>query len=732
MSYEDLEKKSESRRLTPSFSRLHLIKCGQASVNDYESWPSNSGYLDFLTDSRNLDYWRPYVGQTVTPLARITRHIQTMKIGDKTSLHYYVFNNVPESRCWNFVRLWTINTNSGENTNASSETRNHLLSNILEMTFCRAFQSLPALVLEAFFGRLPDCEYSNLGLNVLPPLYQGCIQTQALALRGHYRDFWKASPDPEIRSWPAFRRAQLNRNWVPNCGAKDHEQAIEAFLKCSDLNGLHFDGTKPPEVSEPFDIDEELAALSTQIDPVKALIPPVGSIHARLGVMWDPCSLAKSKRVRQTHMPWGMENAGLGSTNTLVWTPTLGTDDLQNATSTQSASDLLVDNNFMRFNRKLLAASALRVVLVCGRRVEKHLQNLLHAALSPVYILRLSTYEIPTYLQVCESNILRIFFVSPSPWINWTGSKLIQAKELREILKFAAHITKTDGIRYDFYESSGIVVRFIDDYISEKQLGSSRITSSSLPVDYRRFLYNTGFDTDESIRNLERAAGTLLTGMVMLINLLRRNTIPPSSQNLQETRETFGVAEVKERAAKASRRGIHPARQFDRDRFNETKALYEQMSGRSLSDAQETADQDTSNQPIRFAVRVQQQRRRDALFKSQKGYRIKKSQTKGGRGFRLLYYEGHRHGLAFAAPDNFDVKKGCWVRAEYDKDSQQLHPNRYAEEAKVGSAAATFRLIVTGEDLSGVETSFYATNSHHKAPVWVKELVEQYEEAEMD
>jgi hypothetical protein len=45
--------------------------------------------------------------------------------------------------------------------------------------------------------------------------------------------------------------------------------------------------------------------------------------------------------------------------------------------------------------------------------------------------------------------------------------------------------------------------------------------------------------------------------------------------------------------------------------------------------------------------------------------------------------------------------------------------------------AANFRLIVTGEDLSGAETSFYATNSHPEAPDWIKELVEWNEGASL-
>ena len=113
---------------------------------------------------------------------------------------------------------------------------------------------------------------------------------------------------------------------------------------------------------------------------------------------------------------------------------------------------------------------------------------------------------------------------------------------------------------------------------TKKQLASSQITSTSLPVGYRNFLHAANFNTDESIGELEKAAGTILTGMVMLVNLLKKNTMLPSSKN---QRETFGVTEVKERAVKAPRRQIHPTRQFDRDRFNETKALCERMSGQS-------------------------------------------------------------------------------------------------------------------------------------------------------
>ncbi len=295
-------------------------------------------------------------------------------------------------------------------------------------------------------------------------------------------------------------------------------------------------------------------------------------------------------------------------------------------------------------------------------------------------------------------------------WGNNTSSRLIQAKELRELLKFSATITKTEGIRYTFYESSSVMVRFIDEYLSEKQCGTSRMTSASLLSSYRKFLHASGFTTDESIRELERAAGTILTGMVMLINLVRRNTVLPSSQNPPET---WRSADIREIAAKPPRQTIHKKRHFNKQLFTDTKALYERMNQGNLAIAHERM-----NEPLRLGTVVQTQRRRDAIFNSQKGYRIEKHCP--GRRFRFRR-------TRFKVPDDFDIEKGCWIRAEYDKDSHHLSSRRYAEMAKASSVAANLCLIVTGKDVHGSETSFYAQNSGDRAPGWVEKFVEWYE-----
>ena len=585
---------------------------------------------------------RPYVGQASIPPVRIPCHIRMMKTGEMCTLHYYMFNVARQFRRWNFVRLWTI-TNLPEGTidDSTSEKRYTLLSNILEMTFCRVFQSLPATILEVFFGPLPNGEFSNLGLNVLPPLYQGDPQTSSLALRSYFRNLWKASPDIEIQSWPRVRKAQINRQHLPNCDMHDHKQAIEDLLKTSGPKELHFDGTTHPDSSGPFDLDNEFITLTNQVGSHQALIPPVGSINARLGVMYDQCTLSGSKRARKTNMPWGMENAGLGSINSLVWTPSLGTTIFDNTTGIQdTSSDSVAENHVIQFNRRFLAASGLRVVLVCGKRMEDALQKLLPANLSPAHVLRLRTYEARVYLQMSEVNIIRIFLASPSPWSNNTSSRLIQAKELRELLKFSATITKTEGIRYIFYESSSVMVRFIDEYLSEKQCGISRITSASLPSSYRKFLHASGFTTDESIRELERAAGTILTGMVMLINLVRRNTVLPSPQNPPEMGNCRHQGEEQQSP---------PTKQYIgntiliKQPFTDTKALYERMNQRNLDDAHAITQHCVMTQFLLLGTLKPTQF--STLKKA--SYRVEKHDS--GRRFRFRW-------TTFKAPDDFDIE----------------------------------------------------------------------------
>src|ERR1700744_6454356 len=54
------------------------------------SHSGNGGYLDFVTDDRDKNYVRFYVGQSLTILSRVDEHICRIEEGSCRTLHYYI------------------------------------------------------------------------------------------------------------------------------------------------------------------------------------------------------------------------------------------------------------------------------------------------------------------------------------------------------------------------------------------------------------------------------------------------------------------------------------------------------------------------------------------------------------------------------------------------------------------------------------------------------------------
>uniref|UniRef100_A0A8H7TUC3 Uncharacterized protein n=1 Tax=Bionectria ochroleuca TaxID=29856 RepID=A0A8H7TUC3_BIOOC len=103
------------------------------------------------------------------------------------------------------------------------------------MVFCFTFESLPGSVLEAFFG---ESLYSNLGLNVLPPLFQGMPVSSGF--RSKYIKACTISSDDNIASFPTFRikqkSIQRNRRYqITKLLKADYRQAI---AELAEQNGL--------------------------------------------------------------------------------------------------------------------------------------------------------------------------------------------------------------------------------------------------------------------------------------------------------------------------------------------------------------------------------------------------------------------------------------------------------------------------------------------------------------
>lgn len=100
-----------------------------------------------------------------------------------------------------FIQLWHIPDDANRSTQHTC-----LLQNFVEFLFCGAFESLPEECLRRYFGTAnkESGQYSNVGLNVLPPLLQGTVTNRST--KDYYRNLLVKSDDPEIRSWTAKRQ----------------------------------------------------------------------------------------------------------------------------------------------------------------------------------------------------------------------------------------------------------------------------------------------------------------------------------------------------------------------------------------------------------------------------------------------------------------------------------------------------------------------------------------------
>lgn len=157
---------------------------------------------------------------------RIRQHMKAILDSKCDTLHYYIIWKGEGHRQANFVRLWTLILPE-----EVDQSVHIVFNNILEMIMARIFQTLPLEILQKWFGAVARNSHSEIGLNVVPPLYQ------------EFKIHLEKSPDPEIQAWPGFRRRQLEDNpkssaqhrMLPNLRGPDY---CEIFRKTIEHIGL--------------------------------------------------------------------------------------------------------------------------------------------------------------------------------------------------------------------------------------------------------------------------------------------------------------------------------------------------------------------------------------------------------------------------------------------------------------------------------------------------------------
>ncbi|KAI1912220.1 hypothetical protein LOZ61_003381 [Ophidiomyces ophidiicola] len=529
----------------------------QTHQDPCEIWPPHSGYLDYITDDRNPEYWRPYVGQASNPAG------------------------APKYRSMNYIRLWSLPQNVVGDKDAGSSRL--LLNNILETLMCRAFQSLPSIELQKYFG---DGEYATTGLNILPPLLQGIALD--IPTRSKYIDRCLESADENIRKWPSERKRQrgasraassLGRSFEPLWRRSNYQNAM--FQACIATEGCKHlaklvefnEKAEYPTIGEPR-IDSLLHQASYLESKCGApLIRPFGSLKARLGVVLDHCPVNKAEnnqaaiRDNITALPAALLDAGLSQENSLVWTFNLR----QCFESRRGSHGGLLTNSehhpLSNFHRSLIEASDTRIILLCGHNAESAVINQNIAQNETVLSLRGCSFKAYFETDKDKTMIKRIYVLLVASLAvvsrleNWD-----EAKEHAEIFRFAAVTANIPSLRGSSITTHLIGKQILLRYWAEKEGIYEPMTTETMDPRFREWFALKGIKSDNEIKQYEQLGKSLMRGAILLLV-----TLPACP--LQESK-------IKRYAL--LKQDIRPKcvpRQFSRDELEAAKKLFRQFTG---------------------------------------------------------------------------------------------------------------------------------------------------------
>ncbi|KAJ5587269.1 uncharacterized protein N7459_003034 [Penicillium hispanicum] len=481
-------------------------------------WGPDGGYVNIVTDLRNHEYWRAYPGRSKEPLERIKVHNRQILRGSVSTLHYYIISQGQGHRKANWLKLWQV----PEGLQVSSTFRAVAL-NVLEMTMCRAFQSLPGDILETYYGPNEDGRpYSNLGLNIIPPVLQGL--SLGPSARKSFSLGLEISPDSDIKGWPKFRydygkkveRTEIHfqRPLMQSSEFHTHFQVATQHLQLSES----FCGDKPLPYST-LNNSELVHLLERDLDPTDCLWAyPNGNFKALVGFVLEDCLDAEptNSSIMKISIPRQFQDSGWNTANSLTWAANPLQRDLTRMTRCLQSTQQPEVTSFIRFNQTIIQHSGLRVVLMCGRSV----QNLVLPTRCEETRLKLEAGDFPMFLDIEDGAIKRIYVLTPNPTDAFLLRDWRKTHRLSEIIHFISAITKTIGIRPYAGDNGCVLTKAIRNYMDEQKGIKELLTIQTLHPMTRLWLTRRGFATDEDISLLqERAGGSLAHAILVLLHV---------------------------------------------------------------------------------------------------------------------------------------------------------------------------------------------------------------------
>lgn len=427
------------------------------------------GYLDAITDDRDVDYLRLYVGQSKGLENRIydTHRLEILMFSTK-SLHYFILWLGNGHRKDRFLQLWSVPEGT------AWDDWQQIRFNLLESLFCRVFSTHHGSLLP--LEDVATATGLGYGLNIISPLMQGIFMTQMQ--KSQQCSAMMQSPDNQIRQFLSFRYRETTKKHVPRYQPwtrRDYDAALSDALGSELFQSLQL-STQIPNAS---------LALGSQ----KATDRPFcGSLSAPIAILLGddgstrPDDLNKQQHSPRTTLPWVLEKSGFNVENVLAWSHSPATT-LEH--SSVAATDLTS-------YQSILEASSAKVVLMSGSRSAEIMNAVWKDA--KLYILKLRGYSYRIHIARSGQGGLRRLFIScpQLPMKSWTIDGKYAAK-ICEILKFAALVTDLQApITPYFLESSTAISALFRQRALEKK-GFPRMTTDTLPPGLKVWLARKGF-----------------------------------------------------------------------------------------------------------------------------------------------------------------------------------------------------------------------------------------------
>lgn len=466
------------------------------------------------------DWHRFYVGQTNHTRRRIPFHISQILSGSLAALHYFICSRGQGFRTATMLKLWEIpEQNSDTNSNLEWD---EAFSNVLEMGFCRAFQSLAAKILEFYFGPLQNgLEYANVGLNVLSPLLQHFIPEMSSLVKRPFLAELSTSPDHEITAWLRQRGSSITQdNKTLNVAKhrlppKYRECLAEAFtslvtppdisLFTSQISDLE----ERPLVGPPFDSlsHEWKAAAGSTI----TIVHPYGESSSRIAFVFDyglieaDIDNAHHETPLTFQLPWGFDEIGFTEATCRAWNVAFQqhsriTPHVVQVMQTEDLYDLLVQSH-----RQIIEQSSHKVIFLCGTNARQVVLAGVPASSLHKLDLRLGVCDFQIYLDSSSSSP-RLYVYAPEMNRAVSFSKWLHLRRIDIIIRFAVVITNTEQVRNGIFERRGMLCQLIAQAGRERQ-GDAIMTIDTMNGDLKCWLYRKGIVEDD-IRKVEQVAGS--------------------------------------------------------------------------------------------------------------------------------------------------------------------------------------------------------------------------------